>query len=79
MRVELSARALAVSKIGQPDGVGFQHEDVVADSGVAAGRPHRAGKPCIDDLEVVWARQGKKSTPDVRRSRSMPPTITQRL
>ena len=53
MRVELSTWALAVSKIRQPDGVSFQHEDVVADSGVAAGCSHGAGKPRVDHLEVV--------------------------
>ena len=53
MRVELSARALAVSKIRQPEGMSFQHEDVVADSSVAAGCSHRAGKPRVDHVEVV--------------------------
>jgi alkylation response protein AidB-like acyl-CoA dehydrogenase len=57
MRVELSTRALALSKIRQPDGVAFPYENVVADSGVATGRAHRAGEPGIDDLVVVWPNE----------------------
>jgi hypothetical protein len=52
MRVQRAARALALAQIRQPDHKALGHEDIVADRGVAAGRPHRDGEPGIDHFVV---------------------------